>query len=78
MTQQTATDNIGQPFKLIGFTGMPWDIIKTVSVDGVIEGVFIISARCEDCRLKGPEPEALKRKRFSTKKFVDDFFNNRP
>lgn len=61
MTQQEAAANIGQPFKLIGFTGMPWDIVQSVTADGVIEGVFIISARCEDCRLKQPQPEQLKK-----------------
>lgn len=62
MTQQEATANIGQPFKIIGFTGMigRFDTIRRVDPDGTIHGDFL-EAHCDDCRFKEEQPAHLKK-----------------
>ena len=50
MKKETAIQNIGQPFKVIGL-GMSFDIIRKVDQDGTVHGDFT-EAHCSDCRLK--------------------------
>lgn len=58
MTTQEAKNNIGKPFKYQYC--IKWDVIRDVSDDGYITGDFL-SVPCEDCRLKLPQPEHLKK-----------------
>lgn len=62
MTIHEACANIGNPFKVEGFTGLAgrFDIIRVVDSNGVIYGDFI-EAPCEDCRLKMEQPVQLKK-----------------
>lgn len=63
MTLQDAYNNIGMPFRLIGFTGgilSQFDKIIRVEPNGTIHGNYI-EANCEDCRLKQEQPEQLKK-----------------
>lgn len=64
MTIQEANSNIGQPFKLIGFTGgimSRFDQIMRVDDDGTIHGDFL-EAHCGDCRLKEAQPAHLRKR----------------
>ena len=64
MTIQEANNNIGKPFKMIGFTGglmSEFDTIIRVDADGTIHGNYI-EAHCDDCRLKQAQPEQLRRR----------------
>ena len=58
MTIEEARAAIGQPFKWI--LCAQWDKIIEVSDDGYITGE-IVQAPVEECRLKQPQPEHLKR-----------------
>lgn len=60
MTIEEAKLNIGQQFKVTTLIGMRFDTIRSVSDDGTITGDFM-EAYCEDCRLKQPQPEHLKK-----------------
>lgn len=60
MTKKEAADNIGQPFKVIGFP-TKFDTIRKVDQDGTIHGDFI-EAHCNDCRFKEKQPDHLKPK----------------
>jgi hypothetical protein len=57
MTTEIAQANIGQPFKYGSV--YKWDTIQSVTASGYIIGDFL-EAPAEDCRLKLPQPEALK------------------
>lgn len=58
MTTEEAKAAIGQPFKWT--LCIKWDVIKEVTDDGFIIGEFL-TAPAEDCRLKQPQPEQLKK-----------------
>lgn len=63
MTVNEAQASIGQPFKISWLTGGKlgsFDKIKFVDNQGNIHGDFI-EAPAEDCRLKEPQPEQLKK-----------------
>ena len=62
MTEIQALENIGKPFKWLG--GSDFDTIREVK-NGVIYGDWL-EARTEDCRLKMPVPEQLKKKNGNT------------
>ena len=59
MTQQEAKASIGLPFTLNFTRGVRFDTIRSVSDDGTVKGDFI-EAPADSCRLKLPQPEALK------------------
>lgn len=60
MELEQAKRSIGQPFILIGLGITRWDVIRTVSNDGIIEGDLYI-ASCTDCRVKQEQPEHLRK-----------------
>ena len=60
MDIKTAQENIGKPFKYA--LCAHWDTIRSVdTVNGSITGDILIMAPIEDCRLKQPMPEGLKK-----------------
>lgn len=65
MTVQEAQNSIGKEFRLSlfnsGILGR-FDIIRRVKIDGYILGDFI-SAPCEACQLKLPQPAQLKKQK---------------
>lgn len=60
MTTTEAQNSIGKEFKPTGM-GIPWfDTILSVDADGIIHGERC-EAHAEHCRLKGEQPEQLRR-----------------
>lgn len=66
MTQTEAIEAIGQRFKVKDFTGMPDDVIRQVTTDGVIIGDWV-EALAEDCRFIQALPEGLAKWRADNK-----------
>ncbi len=59
MTIEEARSSIGKPFKWS--LSANWDVIKEATDDGYIIGEFL-EAPVDECRLKQPQPEQLKKK----------------
>ncbi len=60
MSIEEALANIGKPFKYS--LCAHWDTIRSVdTIFGAITGDVMIMAPIEDCRLKQPVPEGLKK-----------------
>lgn len=63
MTLEEVKANIGKPFKWLGATSgaaAQFDTIRGVSKDGTVYGDWL-AAHHDDCRLKGEQPEHLKK-----------------
>lgn len=65
MTREEVFANFGKPFKVTylhgGILGS-FDTIRAITTDDWIIGDFIV-AHCEDCRLKGEQPQHLIKKK---------------